>query len=341
VLGTRWLTEEEEEERIAKASTAGAKSVVSFLQKGHRFEMKADIPMSTQQREEARKKRIKDEEDAVMMKKSAALLGKPPSKKKGKQLALSSKPGCRPLAGNCTEASQNTLRLTLILFFASPLRAQMESLALPVAWAIAACTAVIFVRRRSISTSAAPRNLLELERLLNSFKPVLKDDVVAIRSLQMALSAAKKGTYGVGAVIVSSQGELVCEGHNHVHIDGFHSDLHAEMVVLNDFERGDNNGGASPGELTLVSTLEPCPMCMTRLIFAGIGTIKYVCPDDIGGMVQRHRSLPPVFRSITADQRQEWIIADCSPLLRTLAYEIWASSQAMLDQKVVDRAAGK
>ena len=94
-LGTRmrWITEEEEEERIAKASTAGAKSVVNFLQGGHQFEMKADIPMSTQQREEARKKKIKDEEDAVMTKKDAALLGKPSSKKKGKQLALSSKSG--------------------------------------------------------------------------------------------------------------------------------------------------------------------------------------------------------------------------------------------------------
>jgi hypothetical protein len=86
---TRWLTEEEEEERIAKASTAGAKSV-NFLQGGHQFEMKADIPMSTQQREEARKKNMKDEEDAVMTKGNAALLGKPPSKKKGKQLALPS-----------------------------------------------------------------------------------------------------------------------------------------------------------------------------------------------------------------------------------------------------------
>jgi hypothetical protein len=63
---TRWLTEEEEEERIAKASTAGAKSVVNFLQGGHQFEMKADIPMSIQQREEARKKKMKDEEDAVL-----------------------------------------------------------------------------------------------------------------------------------------------------------------------------------------------------------------------------------------------------------------------------------
>jgi hypothetical protein len=51
--------------------------------KGHQFEMKADIPMSTQQREETRKKRIKDEEDAVMMKKSAALLGKPPKQEEG------------------------------------------------------------------------------------------------------------------------------------------------------------------------------------------------------------------------------------------------------------------
>jgi hydroxymethylpyrimidine/phosphomethylpyrimidine kinase len=69
VLGTRtrWLTEEEEEERIAKASTAGANSVVNFLQGGHQFEMKADRPMSTQQREEARKAKTKDEEAVTGM----------------------------------------------------------------------------------------------------------------------------------------------------------------------------------------------------------------------------------------------------------------------------------
>jgi tRNA(Arg) A34 adenosine deaminase TadA len=155
----------------------------------------------------------------------------------------------------------------------------------------------------------------------------------------MALSAAKKGTYGVGAALFSANGDLVCEGHNHVHIDGFHSDLHAEMVVLNNYERGDSRMRfGSPSELTLISSLEPCPMCMTRLIFSGIGRIKYVCEDNIGGMVRRQNLLPPVFRGLTTAQQQEWEIADCSLLLRALAHEIWASSQAILDQQVVDRA---
>ena len=34
------------------------------------------------------------------------------------------------------------------------------------------------------------------------------------------------------------------------------------------------------------SSIEPCPMCVARLIATGVGTVKFVAPDASGGMVQ-------------------------------------------------------
>jgi tRNA(Arg) A34 adenosine deaminase TadA len=177
------------------------------------------------------------------------------------------------------------------------------------------------------------------EATLAAFVPSQPDDTIALRALSQAVTAARLGTYGVGAVLLDGAGRVVVEAHNRVHVNGFRSDLHAEMVVLNVFEEGggcagewgeveegaggagrmmdggtgggeegesdakskvesggSNNrrGGGALKDYTLVSTLEPCPMCMTRIIFSGIGTIKYVQADDVGGMVQRKGAMPYV-----------------------------------------------
>eukprot|EP00747_Dinoflagellata_sp_TGD_P153409 gnl/TRDRNA2_/TRDRNA2_177389_c0_seq12.p2 gnl/TRDRNA2_/TRDRNA2_177389_c0~~gnl/TRDRNA2_/TRDRNA2_177389_c0_seq12.p2 ORF type:complete len:159 (-),score=37.14 gnl/TRDRNA2_/TRDRNA2_177389_c0_seq12:358-834(-) len=154
----------------------------------------------------------------------------------------------------------------------------------------------------------------------------------------MAALAAEKGTYGVGAVLLDDTGAVVCEGHNEVHIDGFRSDLHAEMVVINKWE-AEHPHSAGLGSYTLITTLEPCPMCMTRIIFSGIGSIRYVCADDIGGMVQRKEFLPPIFRELTSKQNQQWGKACCSDVLSKMAFDIWDGSREQLDAKVVARSA--
>jgi hypothetical protein len=74
-------------------------------------------------------------------------------------------------------------------------------------------------------------------------------------------------------------------------------------------------------------------MSRTRIIFAGIGTILYVCPDDIGGLVQRQSDLPPIFRTLTEKQEQRWGAAECSELLRRAAFEVWDRSRPGLDPK--------
>lgn len=164
------------------------------------------------------------------------------------------------------------------------------------------------------------------------------DEAASLRALEQAAIAASKGTYGIGAVLLDASGEVVCEGHNEVLVGGrFRSDLHAEMVVLNKWEDAHpTEGGLS--EYTLVSTLEPCPMCLTRLIMAGVGTIVYVCPDDIGGMVQRIEAMPPVFRGISERQGQRMRAAKCSEAVRQRAFTLWNSSQEKIDAMGIERA---
>ena len=172
--------------------------------------------------------------------------------------------------------------------------------------------------------------------ILNGFKPTRADDTASVRACQLALSAAEQHTFGVGAILLDAAGDVLVEGHNEVFIDQFRSDLHAEMVVLNKFE-------ASPhpheerANYTLVTSLEPCTMCMARLIFSGVGNIVYVREDDIGGMVRRMTALPPIFQKMTKDQGQTWRPADCAPELRDAAFEIWDQSRATLDQKIIRR----
>jgi len=181
-------------------------------------------------------------------------------------------------------------------------------------------------------------DLPSIKRQLDALEPspLHTHDVWALAACRQALLAARRNTYGVGAVLVDPDGRVILEGHNHVHIDGFHSDLHAEMVVMNEFER-DLDGPVDLSAHTMVTSLEPCPMCMTRLIYAGVGTILHVAEDDFGGMVSRRESLPPIFQEITARQNQVWAAADCSEELRRVALEIWSAVRADVDDETFDR----
>jgi cytosine deaminase len=178
----------------------------------------------------------------------------------------------------------------------------------------------------------------EVERLLEVYVPSTahEHDAWALAACRQALLAARQDTYGVGAVLVDPTGSVIVEGHNRVHIGGFRSDLHAEMVVMNAFER-DLAGPVDLNAHTLVTSLEPCPMCMTRLIYAGVGTILHVAEDDFGGMVTRREKLPPIFREITNRQSQVWAAADCTDDLREAALAIWSAVRAAVDKSTFER----
>ena len=169
-------------------------------------------------------------------------------------------------------------------------------------------------------------------RYLDAFVPssTHRHESYAIHACRLAVEAVAVGSYGVGAVLLDGDGKIIVQGRNKVLEGGFRSDLHAEMVVMNDYEALERPRDQAR-HCTLVTSLEPCPMCMARLIVAGVGTVLYVSGDAVGGMVQRRHNLPPTFRAIIRSQRQVWQPAECSHELRIAAFNIWSESRERED----------
>ena len=76
-----------------------------------------------------------------------------------------------------------------------------------------------------------------------------------------------------------------------------------------------------PKQYTLYSSLEPCPMCLTRLIDTGIGQVYYAAPDPDFGMVHCLEKLP--LGMVKMARSQVFAQADCSDELKSLAEEIY------------------
>ena len=107
------------------------------------------------------------------------------------------------------------------------------------------------------------------------------DQELGLLACREALGAAARGNGGVGAVLIDPKGAVIERGQNEAFYPNFRSDRHAEMVVMNAFEARcptlDNMRGH-----TLVSSLEPCPMCVARLLITGVETVKFLALDELG-----------------------------------------------------------
>lgn len=145
------------------------------------------------------------------------------------------------------------------------------------------------------------------------------DDPYAWLTDILALKSVDSGNYGVGSILVGADGKLAAMGHNLVYSPRFRSDLHAEMVAVNDFEE-ENPQITTLKQYTFYTSLEPCPMCLTRLISAGINKVFYVSPDSIGGMVNAISLLPPLWKELS--EPQIFTKARCSTELSNAATEI-------------------
>ncbi len=77
--------------------------------------------------------------------------------------------------------------------------------------------------------------------------------------------------YPFGAVIVRPEtGEVMARGVNSSRENPI---LHGEIACMNDYVRQRGNQGWTP--LVLYTTAEPCPMCMSALVWAGIGGVVF------------------------------------------------------------------
>lgn len=95
--------------------------------------------------------------------------------------------------------------------------------------------------------------------------------------MEMAMEMAADSGTPFAAIIVNENKEFI-SAVNSVRSDK-DATAHAEINVirrLKDLKVSDSS------KLTLVTTCEPCPMCMSAVIWAGIGKVVYGCSiDDI------------------------------------------------------------
>jgi len=168
------------------------------------------------------------------------------------------------------------------------------------------------------------KKLNELEKKVNAFSPNSKypHDKFILITLQEAIAALKEGNWGVGAILVDKNGEIIQRGHNRLFSPCFRSDLHTEMDVLDKFEeqiclQRQKEGALKGKGFTLYLSLESCPMCLFRLLTAGIDRVYHAIPDPDGGGLYLLNNLPHGWRSLARGQK--FALADISPELRELA----------------------
>jgi cytosine deaminase len=106
------------------------------------------------------------------------------------------------------------------------------------------------------------------------------------------------------------------------------------MVAMNAFEERhpeiDNMRG-----YTLMCSLEPCPMCLARLLIAGVQTVKFLAYDELAGMVNLKHHFPTAWKRLW--QRQEFVQADVSEGVRRFALDVFSLNLETCRKKLWSR----
>jgi cytosine deaminase len=177
-------------------------------------------------------------------------------------------------------------------------------------------------------------DMLEREVQTASIEKGYPDDPFVLVTIREAVKGLKERNGGIGACLVrEATGEIVETGHNRQYEPYFRSNLHAEMDLLDRYEervrltRSRNPGSPTfrnPRDmkgLILYTSVEPCPMCMGRIINAGVEKVYYAATDATGGMASRFDALPPFWKRMAEGMGLE--PARCSPGLRALAERLF------------------
>lgn len=186
------------------------------------------------------------------------------------------------------------------------------------------------------SMTLGPFNLEDMEKKVAAIVPDTgyPDEPFILVTLKEALLGIRERNGGIGACLVQEgTGEIVERSHNRQYEPYFRSDLHAEMDLLTRYEeRVRLTRSLDPGNpsyrnprnmagLVLYTSVEPCPMCLTRIINAGVKKVYYAAPDPEGGMAGSLYGLPPFWKAMAQGMILE--PARCSPELTVLAKQFF------------------
>jgi tRNA(adenine34) deaminase len=107
-------------------------------------------------------------------------------------------------------------------------------------------------------------------------------------ALAEAATALAQGEFPVGCVMVY-RGRVLARGSRTGTAGGSCNELdHAEIMALRQLSRP--GIACEPADLTVYCTLEPCLMCFSAIILAGIGNLVYAYEDVMGGGTACDRS---------------------------------------------------
>ena len=192
-----------------------------------------------------------------------------------------------------------------------------------------------------MTQSELAKTIEQWQKWLSDYQPDTnnyRDDALALQCCQLALQAVASGNFGIGCILVDATGKKVAEGHNEIFKPYFRSDRHGEMVVMDKFEEN-NKAIASMKGYTLYTSLEPCPMCLARLIISGCQTVLYVAADRTGGMVNLSSNLPPIWLELMKKRKppQVFAAAQSSPVLQQASHDILMLNAEELNEKLISR----
>ena len=123
----------------------------------------------------------------------------------------------------------------------------------------------------------------------------MDDEFYMRQALEQAEQALAAGEFPVGCVLVY-QDKILETGARRGSIAGDRNEIdHAEIVALR--RLSDLGDTVDHSQITAFSTMEPCLMCYSALILAGIGKIVYAYEDVMGGGTGCELSrLTPLYR---------------------------------------------
>ena len=126
-----------------------------------------------------------------------------------------------------------------------------------------------------------------------------QDEAMMAAALEEAEAAAARGEVPIGAVMVSSAGEVLAKSGNRI-VELKDPTAHAEMLVLKEAARVLANERLIG--TTLYVTLEPCAMCAGAISLARVARLVYAAEDPKGGAVEHG---PRFFAQATCHHKPE------------------------------------
>lgn len=114
-------------------------------------------------------------------------------------------------------------------------------------------------------------------------------------ALAEAAKALAQGEFPVGCVMVYRHRILARGSRTGTGVEGRNELEHAEMLALRQLLQ--SKAACDTAGITVYCTLEPCLMCFSAIILAGIGNLVYAYEDVMGGGAASDRSqLKPLYR---------------------------------------------